>query len=116
AAFRQETATYESQLYNKQVDTISALIQSARSTSQQIDDIYQHFLDMRKSGQHIDPQIIEDTQRKQSDLFNQFSVDVEKTKLVVPNEVRVGLENNLRKSMFDLAKKAIPRSSKAQQI
>ena len=47
AAFRQEEATYESQLYNKQVDTISALIRSVQNNVKEIGDAHEHFLAIR---------------------------------------------------------------------
>jgi hypothetical protein len=75
AANRQERATYESQLYNRQVDTISALMRSALDTPQQIDDMYEHYLGIRPHRKNKEAEAV-DQNRQKPKVFSHFLENV----------------------------------------
>jgi hypothetical protein len=95
AANRQERATYESQLYNKQVDTISALMRSALDTPQQIDDMYEHFLAIRPDGQNLEAQVL-DQNKREVEVLSRFLEKAQSAWLIVPGEVQVTLVSLFR--------------------
>jgi hypothetical protein len=93
AANRQESATYESQLYNKQVDTISAFVRSAEDNSAAIDEEYGRYLASRSATQD-DPPFVPGTISRETTLANRFFIDYSATWLVVPDEVRDTLHDS----------------------
>jgi len=91
AAFRQEDATYESQLYNKQVDTISTLIQVSEDTNHRISDIFQAFHPL--SGEDPGQQDEQRLKQQSVEVFSRFSLAMRSVKLVVPAEIGVALNS-----------------------
>ncbi len=85
AAFRQENAAYQSQLYNKQVDTISSLIQTTENTNHRISDLYQalHPAD----GAVVNADSLQRLQKESVDIFAQFSLAKQAATLVVPSDI-----------------------------
>jgi hypothetical protein len=85
AAFRQENAAYQSQLYNKQVDTISTLIQTTENTSHRISDLYQAFHPVDGTAVTLD--VKQRLQQESVDIFSRFSLAKQAAKLVVPSTI-----------------------------
>lgn len=104
AAFRLESATFESQLYNQQVAAISALLQATDVTTHKLVDLFQIFHPLTNTPPSGDER--KKMESETADVMNKLDLAVQTATLVIPANANSQVQNLLL-SMQSFAQKAL---------